>query len=109
MNVTKLREIFAQKYLTLQSSLWDEMRPKDWTDRFQRRLDETWTEYLNSLDCTIVSKEEIVEDFEDIINHSAQGRVCVHDDEDYILVPRELAEKALVLGGLPGEWCPERC
>mgnify|MGYP006266901263 CR=1 FL=1 len=110
MNTQKLAEIFSDKFHMMANCLWEKMRPKDWAGAFEQALDEVWTEYLNGIDCTVITRDDIRDDFEGVI-HSAQGMVCVANAGDertqYILVPKELAEKALVLGGLPERWFPE--
>jgi hypothetical protein len=78
-------------------------------------LESVWIEYLNGIDCISVEVEQVVEELLDFMNHTAQGRVCVRScfvpfpsrPLDYIFMPRELAERALVLGGLPDSWFPE--
>lgn len=106
MMVNKLAEMFEYRHSKLQSDLFDRLGIKGYTEVV---VDEYWAEYLNGLDCTVIDRDDILEDFESIVNSSAQGRVCVYDKnyKDYILVPKELAMKALVLGGLPDSWFPE--
>lgn len=112
IHTDRLREILDLKHTEILNQLWERLKPIHWTPGFESRLEEEWTEYLNGLDCTVVEDDELLEDLETIINFSAQGRVCVSMDNEggklHILVPRELAEKALVLGGLPESWFPER-
>ena len=77
-------------------------------------LESVWVEYLNGIDCLSLGVVDI-QPIEDLVNQTAQGRVCVRScfvpfpsrPLDYIFIPRELAEKALVLGGLPDSWFPE--
>jgi hypothetical protein len=98
--VNKLAELFFARH----ADLWIRLSPVT-----TGGLQSAWAEYLNGLDCTVIDRDDILEDFESIVNSSAQGRVCVYDKtyKDYILVPKELAMKALVLGGLPDSWFPE--
>lgn len=109
--VERLKKIIDAKHTELVNKLWDEVKPVNWTPSFEAVLDSRWCEYLNGLDCTVVTEDDILEDFESIVNYSAQGRVCVSMDDEggklHILVPKGLAEKALVLGGLPESWFPE--
>jgi hypothetical protein len=100
MIVNKLAELFSARH----KDLWTKLAP---TGRAAFQI--AWAEYLNGLDCTVIDKDDILDDFESIVNSSAQGRVCVYDKnyKDYILVPMELARKAVVLGGLPDSWFPE--
>ena len=114
MNTQKLVEIFSEKFHMMENELWKQMPagqdPADLPElgAFERELDEVWTEYLNGIDCTVITRADIRDDFEGVI-HSAQGKVCVASSKrsQYILVPKELAEKALILGGLPERWFPE--
>lgn len=106
MNPKKIRRILYDKHAELTERLWERLRPVDWTSKkFEAQLDSEWIEYLNGLDCTVLDHEEILEDFEGIVNHSAQGRVCVsmmdEGNKIHILMPMEVAERALALGGLP--------
>ena len=100
MIVNKLAELFSAKH----ADLWRSLGVGSASG-----LQSAWYNYLNGLDCTVIDKDDILEDFESIVNSSAQGRVCVYDKnyKDYILVPMELARKAVVLGGLPDSWFPE--
>lgn len=119
MNTQKLAEIFSEKFHMMATELWREMRHL----AFEEKFDEIWTEYLNGIDCTVITRDDIRDDFEGVI-HSAQGKVCVAVNPKipslsertvyildrrtpYILVPVELADKALILGGLPERWFPE--
>ena len=100
MIVNKLAELFSASH----KDLWRRLEPVTTSG-----LESAWYNYLNGLDCTVIDKDDILEDFESIVNSSAQGRVCVYDKnyKNYILVPKELARKAVVLGGLPDSWFPE--
>lgn len=109
MNTSKISSLLEDKYLSIESDLWDKIRPKDWGPDFQRSMEEAWCGYLNGLDLTILTHEDIRYDFESIVNHSAQGRVCVsierpsnnENDAAFVLIPKELAERILILGYLP--------
>jgi hypothetical protein len=104
MIVNKLAELFSARH----ADLWRRLEPSMNAGSLVR-MQYAWYNYLNGLDCTVIDKDDILEDFESIVNSSAQGRVCVYDKnyKDYILVPKELARKAVVLGGLPDSWFPE--
>jgi hypothetical protein len=108
-SIKKLSTLFEDRYESLRSDLWDRLNPKDHSDLFERAVEEAWAERLNGLDCAVLDHSDILEDFQDIVNKSAQGRVCFYseDSQGFILVPLELAKKALVLGGLPDSWFPE--
>lgn len=65
-----------------------------------------WTLYMNHLDCTIVDHDDLLENFDDMVNFGklVKESVCLKDPCDetsFILVPKVLAERVLVLGGLP--------
>ena len=66
---------------------------------------DAWADYLNRLDCIYLDADEVKQDFEALVNDGCfDGKFCIVDPftmRDYILVPREFAEKILVLGGLP--------
>jgi hypothetical protein len=63
---------------------------------------EVWADYLNRMDCTYLDSDE---DMMSLVNEGCfDGKVCIVDPlskNDFILIPREFAEKILVLGGLP--------
>jgi len=81
-------------------------------------LDALWAEYLNGIDCEVVDQDDIVEDFENLFNFSSRTRVCismsrinnkrpgVFFQDTYVLIPKQLAEKVLVLGWFPDKWSP---
>lgn len=110
-NTSKISKILEEKHNLMAASLWEEMKPKDWSGAFEDKFDESWTEFLNNIDCTIITHEDIRNDLEGIINYSSRGKVCVPtrfaNDCPYVLMHEELAEKILVLGGVPDSWFPE--
>ena len=66
---------------------------------------EFWTMYMNYLDCILVTKDDLLEDFPEMVNFgfAVKEKICLTDpcnEGDFILVDRGLAEKALVLGTL---------
>lgn len=94
-NVTKLQNVFNSKY-----------------DEFvgSEEIDEEWLIFLNGQDCSVILSEEIVENFAHLVNFDSRLKdsVCIEDPHaadagisSFILVPNELAEKAIVLGALP--------
>lgn len=107
--IEKLNLLFGDRYESLRSEMWNRLKPKDHSGPFNRKLEEAWADCLNGLDCTVLDPSDILEDFRDIANKSVQGRVCLGpwENDEYILVPLELAKKALILGGLPDQWFPE--
>jgi hypothetical protein len=97
MNVKKIREMIHAKYREHLNG-----GPQD---------EGFFSEYLNRLDCTVIDEDDVRQDFEDIVNYSVQGKVCITCEDPnarvYILMPKELAQKALVFGCLPDSWSPE--
>jgi hypothetical protein len=67
--------------------------------------DEFWTVYMNSLDVLIVDEDDLLENFDDMVNFGSAVRnsVCLRNPCNamgFLLVDRELAHKSLVLGTL---------
>lgn len=67
--------------------------------------DEFWTLYMNSLDCLLIDEEDLLENFDEMVNfgYSVRESVCLKNPcnkEGFILVDKELAERILVLGTL---------
>lgn len=65
-----------------------------------------WSVYMNFLDCTLVDQEDLLENFDEMVNFGSLVResVCVKDPCDgsgFIMVPKELSQKVIVLGALP--------
>lgn len=107
MNIEKLTGFFSSKYVSIVDKIWNERKPPDWTEAFESEVEESWVEYLNGLDCIVIDRYEILEDFEDIFNYSSRGRYCITLNKNYILVPFSIAERAFALGFLPESLCPE--
>lgn len=66
---------------------------------------EFWTIYMNYLDCILITKDDLLGDFPEMVNFgfAVKERICLEDpcnEGDFILVDQEVAEKALVLGAL---------
>lgn len=87
MNLDKLESIFATKYKDLL------VQVKDLSN------DDFWVDYCDRHKIKIMHPEWVKECF----NEESRGMVCLHSPENewWILVPKRLAEKALVLGYLP--------
>lgn len=94
----KLYDIFEQKHQELFKN------EADWY--------EFWLEYLDKHDIIALSKRELVDDFQDLFNERSlftRDVVVIRDpvsdvewtDFNFLLVPTDFAEKALVLGTLP--------
>lgn len=69
-----------------------------------------WVEFLEKHNCVVITSEDIKDSFQHIINFDSSVRngVCLIDPygneigvEQFVIVPREFAEKLLVLGGFP--------
>ena len=67
--------------------------------------------FLEGHDCVVMAMEEIKNEFQDLVNFDSCLRegLCVPDphsaaeagDERFIIIPRQFAEKVLVMGGFP--------
>jgi hypothetical protein len=114
--IQKISKILEDKHDLIAKSLWEELDKANHGGEniyptFNTRFEELWVEFLNRIDCTIITHEDIREDFEGIINYSSRGKVCVPthfaNNCPYVLMHEELAEKILILGGVPDSWFPE--
>lgn len=111
VEIGEIKDMLSARYEIIRDKIWHETQPPEYNQKFQATIDEAWASYLNGIDCIALADTDIRDDFADIINYSAQGRVCIDmEDEDtpYILMPMELAQKVVVLGSLPDTWCPEK-
>lgn len=119
MNTNKIKSLLDERFEKIRSELWDKLKPRDHDSEFDKALDVAWVSYLNRIDCEVVDQDDIVEEFENLFNYSSRTRICVNladiyskrpgifFQDTYVLVPKQLAEKAIILGGLPDEWSPE--
>lgn len=67
--------------------------------------EEFWVMYMNFLDVLVVDEDDLLESFDEMVNHgvAVKERVCLRNPYNvrgFLLVGRELAEKCLVLGTL---------
>jgi hypothetical protein len=67
--------------------------------------EEFWVMYMNFLDVLVVDEDDLLETFDDMVNFGASIKesVCLRNPcnvRGFLLVGKELAEKALVLGTL---------
>ena len=69
-----------------------------------------WVEFLEKHNCVVITSEDIKDSFQHIINFdsSIKEGICLNDPhgveigmEQFVIVPRDFAEKLLVLGGFP--------
>lgn len=86
MNLEKLEELFRERYETLQED------------------PEAWVDYCDEHKIVLMHPQWVRETF----NEGHKNMVCIFSPEDdydagnlWLLVPKELAEKSLALGGLP--------
>jgi len=97
--VNELQGFFKERYSVIRAGC----KPSS-ADEFHGDPDEIWTVFLNRLDCLIVDEDDLVESFPDMVNFGAavKTHVCLNNPSGFgfLLVPPELAEKALVMGGL---------
>lgn len=95
----KLHKIFDTKRLLLRKNKWES---RDWEEyHFEVEFKQEWEAYLKGLDCELVPERNLSQEW-----NAGKGRntLCVENPEhkrEWILVPTEIAEKALVLGFLP--------
>jgi len=102
-NVKRLQALFKEAWLRIKGG-W---RPDSLDLHTVGPLldSDFWSVYMNFLDCLMIEREDLLENFDDMVNFGSavKERICLKDPclrGDYILVPWELAEKALVLGVL---------
>lgn len=119
-DISELKSFLEIRLEKIRSELWDKLKPIEHDREFDKALNARWVEYLNGIDCLLLDQDDIVEDFENLFNISAQLRICIPwtfrsppsaknyvDGDIYVLMSKELAEKALVLGWLPDNWFSE--
>jgi hypothetical protein len=84
VNLDKLEEIFREKYQSLVEKCID---------------DDFWVDYCDRHKIKIMHPEWVKECF----NEEGKGMVCILSPENdwWLLVPKKLASKVLVLGYLP--------
>lgn len=105
MNIEKLKDLFENKRSKIESDC-----------QLSESLCETedaWIEYLDKHDIIVISKRDLIDDFEELVNEGSSAlkrdQVCITDPscskewDDYVflLIPTEFATKSLVLGTLP--------
>jgi hypothetical protein len=93
IDTEKLELLFRERYRTLK------------VDGNEGATYENWIIYCNKYEIFLLHPEWLKETLNE---DGLKGRICVHtpepdglDPSPWLLVPREFAERALVLGGLP--------
>lgn len=114
-SVERLEEIFSSRYGHLAGAIAFERSGKSWPSTLKRSssaaaLTSKWVEFLEGHNCVVLDSEYINSDFKNIVNFDScvRGGLCVRDPngvdsgvEQYVIVPRDFAEKVLVMGGFP--------
>jgi len=63
-----------------------------------------WTIFMNHFDCLVVDEGDLLESFQEMVNfgEAVRTHVCLRNPtgDGFVLVPPELAERVLVMGGL---------
>jgi hypothetical protein len=103
----KIRSFLEDRHKRTSSELWERLRPNERDAAFEHALEAAWAEYLNAIDCQVLYDDDVLEDFEHLFNNLSETSFCVLMNGLYLLVPKKLAEKALILGGLPDFWSPD--
>lgn len=107
--INRLQNIFNLKFEDIKSELFglETNNPKYKNNRiFTLKIEETWLGYLNDRGLDVISLNEVTCEFANLVNYSSglKESVCVQDpftQENFILIPLIIAERILVLGGLP--------
>lgn len=101
-NLDKLQAFFEERYNWVKAG--NIPTCVDQEVDIRRGSEWIWTIFMNHFDCLIVNREDLVESFADMVNFGDAVKRCVclnsPDGDGFILVPPELAERVLVMGGL---------
>lgn len=108
--VEKVQEVFDRSLQRVHNGLLpvcvreDEI-PVNLYDHDDSRQEWIWTMYMNSLGVLIITRDDLVESFSEMVNFgdAVKYSVCITnpaDASEFLLVPDSLAEKCLVLGTL---------
>ena len=115
-SIERLKGIFRDRYGSMVAVHWQTtaLNPMfgNWKLATYQSLDEGWVGFLEGHDCVVMAMEEIKNEFQDLVNFDSCLRegLCVPDphsaytkagDERFIIIPRQFAEKVLVMGGFP--------
>lgn len=92
----KLEELFKAKY--------EELKKKNYPGAlFEPTDNEFWVSYCDKHNVLLMHSEWVA----DFFNNERKNKICISNPEEghnacfWILVPKDFAEKALVLNGLP--------
>ena len=105
MDTDKLTKLFREKLNRIRRELWyGEFEKVKCEPEYHHDIavEKVWSEYLSSIGCKSFGAHELQRDFTKVFNENPET-VCVSVDayEKFVLVPRELAFRMLVLGGMP--------
>jgi len=117
-SIERLEGIFQERYESMVAVHWQTtalnpmfgragFRPSGTELATYQSLDEGWVVFLDGHDCVVMSLSEIKNSFQDMVNFDSCLRegLCVPDPHSsgcrFIIVPRQFAEKVLVMGGFP--------
>lgn len=104
-SIERLEGIFRSRYGDMVS-----LSPRPSLAALDGTVEDEWIEFLNKHDCSVMNLEDIKDSFQDMINFDGAVRngLCVSDPHgrsigvfQFVIVPREFAEKVLVMGGFP--------
>jgi len=108
-SIERLKGIFRDRYGSMVAVHWQTtaLNPMFGNLPTYQSLDEGWVVFLDGHDCVVMSLAEIKNSFQDLVNFDSCLRegLCVPDPHSsgcrFIIVPRQFAEKVLVMGGFP--------
>lgn len=105
-DITKaLQRMFDELWSGVRRGRRPAFRGQEW-DGGLYATEEFWVVYLNSMDCMMITREDLLENFDEMVNFGStvKERLCLRDPScpgDFLLLPMDLVERALVLGGVP--------
>jgi hypothetical protein len=67
--------------------------------------DWVWIGFMERRDVLVITSDDLLESFPDMVNfgHSVKDSLCIvnpQDEDEFLLVPNDLVEKCLAMGGL---------
>jgi hypothetical protein len=99
--VEKLEEIFSRSWGRIEGGQY----PICLSEDSNPTIEEVWSLWMNSHDVLIITTDDLLESFADMVNFGSAVKktVCITNPSDameFLLVPKELAERCLVMGEL---------